>query len=93
MTKLDGMWVALAKYQSKADKRGHGATWAEMCKLKTVAACTAAAHAADVVDGATTYASYATTYASWATAKDAANVDYWAQEAIRRINKATGETE
>ena len=46
MTKLDEMWDALATYQSIADDDGHGDTWAEMCRLRTVEACRAAKYAA-----------------------------------------------
>ena len=46
MTRLDELWDALAAYQSIADDKGHGDTWAEMCRLRTVEACRAAEYAA-----------------------------------------------
>ena len=83
MTKLDELWAALTTYQSKADKRGHGESWAKMCGLRTVEACLDADYAADYA--AAYAAAYAAKYAA-AAAADAA--EYWMQEAIKRINKA-----
>ena len=83
MTKLDEMWDALAKYQSIADDEGHGDTWSEMCRLRTVEACLDADYAADYAAAYT--AAAAAKYAA-AAAADAA--EYWMQEAIKRINKA-----
>ena len=74
MTKLDEMWDALAKYQSKADDRGHGESWAKMCKLRTEKACSTA--------------DYAEAAAASAAAESFFNVDYWTQAAIAHINHA-----
>ena len=79
MTKLDELWVELATYQSKADRRGHGKSWANMCELKTEKACLDAADA--VKYAAAKYAA-----AKYAATADAA--EYWMQEAIKRINEA-----
>jgi hypothetical protein len=106
MTKLDEMWIELAKYQDKADRDGHGESWAEMCKLKSAESAFAASGcvhakaaayakttylAADVAANVAANAAYAAGVASVAKAADRA--DYWAQKAIDCINKATGETE
>ena len=96
MTKLDEMWVKLAKYQSKADKRGHGESWAEMCRLRTEKACRDADYAAadddDDAAGAAAnaagYAGYAEAAAASAAAESFFNVDYWTQAAIAHINHA-----
>ena len=90
MTDLEQMWVELAKWQPEADKRGYGATWAEMCELKTAAACWAVMFTTTVAAYAR-YAAEAAASAAWAAAKDATNVasvNYWAQKAIDHINKA-----
>jgi hypothetical protein len=105
MTKLDEMWVALEKYQDKADKRGHGVTWAKMCELKTTEAANAARVAASAVN-AVNWAAAAAAAASNASfiqafskiglvpdAYAADRADRWAQKAIEDINKALGETE
>ena len=84
MTKLDEMWDALAKYQSIADDDRYGDTWSDMCRLRTVKACRAAEYAAAAA------AKYAAAAAASGTATE---VEYWTQEAIKRINQATGETE
>ena len=100
MTKLDEMWDALAKYQSKADDRGHGESWASMCGLKTDTAAMSAAMSAGKA------ASYVAADAAWAAARAAFDVKafvaltndddtvdvaaraYWATVAIEQINKA-----
>jgi hypothetical protein len=97
MTKLDEMWVEFEKHQSIADDDRHGDTWSDMCRLRTVEACRAAADAAYVAaTEAANYAAYAAyaaaNYAAYAAdaasnaAADAA--EYWMQEAIKRINHA-----
>ena len=99
MTELDEMWDALEKHQFRADKRGHGESWAEMCRLRTEKACTAASKAAyadavvavDAVCGWFAAAAAAAAYAAAGYAEAAANAEYWRQEAIYLINKATGE--
>jgi hypothetical protein len=102
MTKIEEMWVELAKWQPEADKLGYGVTWAEMCELKTAEAAMAAMAAAGVA-WAAAHAVCAATDA-WAAARAAARdevdavyweqkADYWAQKAIDYINKALGEQE
>jgi hypothetical protein len=87
MTKLDEMWDALAKYQSKADKRGHGDTWAKMCGLRTEKACIDADYAA--ADDDAGYAAYAAADAvKYSAANAAGYAEYWAQAAIAHINHA-----
>ena len=97
MTKLDQMWVALAKYQSKADEKGHGVSWAKMCELKTERAADAAAIAVSWVDVAEKAAYWAANYASVVVSANAFQVtgraDCVTQQAIDHINKALGETE
>ena len=104
MTKLDEMWDALAKYQDIADDDGHGKTWSDMCRLKTVEACRAAGGAVYAPRGlinppasasSTRSASQAASAVDYAAAASgtATEVEYWTQEAIKRINQATGETE
>ena len=101
MTKLDEMWVEVAKYQSIADDKGHGKTWAEMCRLRTVEACRAASNAAaaNADNAAYAAAAYAAKYAYAASAAnyaadaakyaaDAAYAQYCMQQAIKRINHA-----
>jgi hypothetical protein len=75
MTKLDELWVAFAKYQSRADKRGHGKTWAEMRELKTEKACREAEYAAEyaAADYAAAAAAAYAGYAAAAAAKYAAS--------------------
>ena len=96
MTKLDEMWVEVAKYQDIADDNRHGDTWAEMCRLRTVEACRDAAAAADyaaadaVKYAASKYAAakYAATAASkYAAAKYAAS-KYAAANAAAAANTA-----
>ena len=90
---LEEMWAALAAYQPQADAAGHGATWAAMCKERTVAAARAAYAAAY----AASYVAYAAAYAAAAAAADADAASYaasyvaekWARVAIDYINKAT----
>ena len=101
MTKLDEMWDALAKYQSIADDDRYGDTWSDMCRLRTVKACRAAEYAAAAAAkyAAAAAAKYAVAkyaaakYAAAAASGTATEVEYWTQEAIKRINQATGETE
>jgi len=65
MNKLDEMWAALAAYQPQADKKGHGDTWAAMCKEKTsVAALAARAAGAAVADAYAAGDAYAAAYAA-----------------------------
>ena len=95
MTDLEQMWVELAKWQPEADKLGYGATWAEMCELKTADACWAVMFTTTVAAYAR-YAAEAAASAAWAAAKDATNVasvGYWARKAIARIKKALKEQE
>jgi hypothetical protein len=79
MTKLDEMWDALADYQSIADDEGHGETWSDMCRLRTVeaaeasradrrAAYTATTAAADAIYAATEAAATAAVNAVYAAA-------------------------
>ena len=89
MTKLDEMWVDVADYQSIADDKGHGKTWSDMCRLRTVEACRAASrrtyldvyacYAADAlanaVNATATEATYATYAANAFAAADAATAD------------------
>jgi hypothetical protein len=89
MTKLDDLWVEVADYQSKANDNGHGDTWAEMCRLRTVEACRAASrrsyldvyacYAADALANAAKYSATEATYATYAAnafaAADAATAD------------------
>jgi hypothetical protein len=82
MTKLDEMWVALAAYQPKADAEGHGESWRRMCSEKTCAATYAPALTSRIA-----VAAYAAMVSVGACA------DEYAQKAIDRIAKATGETE
>ena len=105
MTKLDEMWDALAKYQSKADDRGHGESWAKMCKLRTEKACStadyaegaaavAAAYAEAAAAAAYAYAAAAYAYAdaeAAGCARASKYAEYCMQKAIELINKATGE--
>jgi hypothetical protein len=99
MTKLDEMWDKFEQYQSIADDEGHGKTWAEMCRLRTVEACRAASNAAAFAAAAADAAKYAAdaaaanyaAYAAYAATADAASnaaAEYWMQEAIKRINHA-----
>ena len=100
MTKLDEMWVEFEKHQSIADDNLYGKAWAEMCRLRTEKACKAASRAAyadavvavDAVCGWFAAAAAAAAYAAAGYAEAAANAEYWRQEAIYLINKATGET-
>ena len=79
MTELDEMWVEFEKHQSIADDKGHGDTWAEMCRLRTEKACTAASKAAyadavvavDAVCGWFAAAAAAAAYAAAVVAVDA----------------------
>ena len=88
MTKLDEMWVDVADYQSIADDKGHGDTWAEMCRLRTVKACLAASRR-PYLDVYACYAANTLAYATNAAGYgDAATAEYWMQEAIDFINKA-----
>ena len=86
MTKLDELWVEVAKYQSIADDKGHGKTWAEMRELKTEKACREAEYAAEYAAADYAAANTAAFAAKYAAAADAA--EYWMQEAIKRINEA-----
>jgi hypothetical protein len=89
MTKLDEMWVKLAKYQSKANDNGYGKAWAKMCGLRTVEACLDADYAAanDAAANAAAAAKYAVANAA-AAAKYADYAEIRAQEAIDFINQA-----
>jgi Na+/H+-translocating membrane pyrophosphatase len=89
MTKLDELWVAFADYQSIADKRGHGESWAKMCELKTEKACSAAASdaAANAAYAAYSYAAVAAAaYAALAVAAAA----YAANAAVYAACAAAG---
>ena len=100
MTKLDEMWDKFEQYQEEADDLGHGKSWANMCRLRTVEACRAASNAAAFAAAAADAAKYAAgaaaeaaKYAAGAAADAASNVaaaaaECWMQEAIKRINKA-----
>jgi hypothetical protein len=74
MTKLDKMWALLEKYQKEADKRGHGESWAEMCRLKTADAAWDASVCVHIKAAAD--AAYAKT--AYLAADVAANVVAWA---------------
>ena len=96
MTKLEEMWVELAKYQSKANDEGHGKTWVGMCRLKTEKAAFTASTCAYVKGAAAAcnaaYSAYGAE-AAYLAGKAADRVDYWAQKAIEHINKALKEQE
>ena len=98
MTKLDEMWTALADYQSIADDEGHGESWADMCRLRTVeaaeasradrrAAYTAATAAADAIYAATEAAATAVYAAAWVLCA-ADNAVYAAASATRNAANA-----
>ena len=106
MTKLEEMWDALAKWQDKADEQGHGKTWAEMCRLRTVAAAeasradsraayTAASAAADAIYAATWVLCAAdnAVYAAASATRNAIYAKYYAKKVIEAINKAIEEQE
>ena len=97
MTKLDEMWDKFEQYQEEADDLGHGKSWANMCRLRTVEACRAASNAAAfagaaaakyAASAAADTAKYAAAAAADAGSTVAAAAESWMQEAIKRINKA-----
>jgi hypothetical protein len=90
MTDLTKMWEALARYQSYADKDGHGESWRVMCERRTEEAAVAAATAA-VWAVAWAVAWAAARAAEAAEAAEAADVKYWSDLAISRIERAIKE--
>ena len=83
MTDLNKMWAALARYQSFADKDGHGESWRVMCSERTgQAAWEALTSAAPAAKAA---ALAALTSASWEV--DASRA-HWSALAIERIESA-----
>ena len=86
MTDLNKMWEALARYQSYADKDGHGDSWRVMCSERTREAAWAAAERA-------ARAAYVAAWpaAAWAAAEAAAFAEYWSELAIKHIEQAIKE--
>ena len=99
MITLDEMWQRLTQHQPYADKRGYGADWMIMCKVRNHKAAYAAELAADAVsrvenarNGKThemygiMYAADAAWWASMAIRAKSGNRDY--AKAVSCLNKA-----
>lgn len=107
-SKVNEMWTALESYQAQADANSHGRSWALMCSKKTSAAANSAANSASCAHNdtaskaayTTAIAVHSANYAScvdrdndWAYRIAAYNYsNYYAQNAIDLVTKATGET-
>jgi hypothetical protein len=92
MTNLTQMWAALARYQPYADKDGHGESWRVMCSERTTEAAAAAAVEAAAAASAAAWAAASAAWeaAAWA-AKAGADVAYWSDLAVKRIEDAIKE--
>jgi hypothetical protein len=93
------MWAALAKYQPYADADGHGKSWRVMCSERTQKAARAAARAAADASASAAWDAAAWWAAAWAALAAEAYADadaeasaaYWADRAIKRIERAIKE--
>lgn len=95
MNDLTQMWDALARYQTYADKDGHGETWRAMCEQRTEAAAkTATVTAWETWKGwadVTEAAACAACSANAAKAELAKDALYWSGRVIERIEQAIKE--
>ena len=88
MSDLTKMWTALERYQSYADKAGHGETWKRMTTERTEAAANAAWNAAP--SGVARAAVWAASISvgTWEPGEK-----WWIDRAITKINEAMQEVQ